>query len=1394
MFIKNFFFLLTLIIGLSFGALVGSEISISTANEDQQNPHVIYLPDKKIYFVVWEDWRDITDSDIYGVFMDEDGNICGSEFIVAGGVGDTDSQTASRVAYSPNFNKILVVWQDTRGNNTQGYVYYRDITNLPDSTNCATFDPATLTLGTETPVGFTSINRDDLERRLKPKVVYNPADDTFLIAWVEKRSLAKYVSVDCLRLPVSNSYYTASYEFADNLFVGFVKLKASDLSVVDGPEILRAPADDLRGSIITNARITSVNYGTKQSTIEIEFISSINNLDIACEGTSNECVFIVEGNRDKATLTCECEDRDNDGTCADFIDTDGDGNADTYVDSPANSTLTFSEFPEEENNGPDNLHIFAITYTQYTKNTLLFTRVDIGSSQDSTNPAVETDPISKRFLVVWEDRRDNVQNPKVYGQLLYTTGVRYGSNFIISYQDTDGDGQNDPEITNSKQTAPYVEYDPVNQRFMVVWQDGRNSETQENLDIYAQYVDLEGSLIGVNIQVSTNKLNQLTPSVAYSYEKNEFLAVWKDARNLDTTGADIYGQRFTPGQPQIVIYDARGTRKLVPAVIDFGIVEVNVSVPAGFSIRNDGNVPVNIKCVVFDNNVPEFTFEPALPVELTDCTTPGIDLQPGQLYPIQIKFTPTQQGTFSNTITIVSDTETLKVSVYGSAVTRAITAIKIYERDDANDGKIDLGLVEPAVRKIHMITVENTGNVTLKIALVINGEGYEVKAPVDPDSTVVGSQEQITSQDILFYLHPGKVKPIYIIFDTPENPTKDVYTGTLDVLAYQHPVELDENPTPVFTKPIDLTATIARAKIQLDKYSVDFGLVDVNTTATQTITVSNPGNIPLQITDCISDNPDIFRVSCPASVDAGANGTITVSFTPQDVTPYTGQITIKTNAGDVTLSVAGEGAGAKIVVVPQVVNFEFVNIGKRKVAEITILNEGNRTLEISSITEANTSDPITVNYVGTLPIQIEPESYYKLLIEFHPQEENLFTDTITIQNNSYNAPNLSIGVQGIGLIQEIEIEPNSSVINFEQVKIGETSSKRIVIRNVSMDSIILEHIDTPSGPFSINFSKELPYELKPGEEVSVIVSFAPEEKGVYDSKIGFLFNTNTEPIRISLYGTAVEQIQANLLRIKYNNIETTNIYIDDVGVNELKVIKIYIENPLSENISINEISLTGSGFSLISPSSLPVEIPSGESLPIKLLFQPTVEKIYTATLTIKDSLNNIYSVKIKAAATSIKSLTEGVKIISYNVRDLPNNYTSIESFRIYSETTDPITIWFAYNISEKVILKQLKNGEWKEIYPNNETQCIEILESTNTILKLSIEDNSDCDHDNTPGVIIDPIVVAEKIQAPPSGGAAPTTKIDTSPAGGAGCNSVGGNAVFVLLLLLFGRKLLRKFV
>src|SRR4030042_2128285 len=141
--------------------LEGSEIIVSSAPADQQNPHVIYLPDKNLWFSVYEDWSSLTTgADIKGRFIKADGALCGGELTITNASGN---QTAPWAAYrdkdllaSPTGNDtILVAWQDTRGAANSGYVYYSTITSFPDPNTCAYTPPAP---ASGTPIGFNPTN------------------------------------------------------------------------------------------------------------------------------------------------------------------------------------------------------------------------------------------------------------------------------------------------------------------------------------------------------------------------------------------------------------------------------------------------------------------------------------------------------------------------------------------------------------------------------------------------------------------------------------------------------------------------------------------------------------------------------------------------------------------------------------------------------------------------------------------------------------------------------------------------------------------------------------------------------------------------------------------------------------------------------------------------------------------------------------------------------------------------------------------------------------------------------------------------------------------------------------------------------------------------------------
>jgi len=128
--------------------LVGTELQVSAATDDQSNPRLVYLPDKQLYFVTWEDYRyrNTYGADIYGQFLAGDGTACGSEVLLSkdgAGVALYGNQTLPDVAYrqdkvAPSSSNLAVVWQDSVGTTTSGYVRFANISALPTASACGT--------------------------------------------------------------------------------------------------------------------------------------------------------------------------------------------------------------------------------------------------------------------------------------------------------------------------------------------------------------------------------------------------------------------------------------------------------------------------------------------------------------------------------------------------------------------------------------------------------------------------------------------------------------------------------------------------------------------------------------------------------------------------------------------------------------------------------------------------------------------------------------------------------------------------------------------------------------------------------------------------------------------------------------------------------------------------------------------------------------------------------------------------------------------------------------------------------------------------------------------------------------------------------------------------------
>ncbi|HET8910464.1 MAG TPA: choice-of-anchor D domain-containing protein [Ktedonobacteraceae bacterium] len=132
---------------------------------------------------------------------------------------------------------------------------------------------------------------------------------------------------------------------------------------------------------------------------------------------------------------------------------------------------------------------------------------------------------------------------------------------------------------------------------------------------------------------------------------------------------------------------------------------------------------------------------------------------------------------------------------------------------------------------------------------------------------------------------------------------------------------VDSSPDSPQTLALTGTGVAASPIVSLNPTSLSFGNQNVTTTSTaQTVTLSNTGNASLSISGISvtgSNASDFAQTnSCPASLAANANCTISVTFTPSSTNARSANLSITDNASGSPQTVALSGTGTGIVPPP----------------------------------------------------------------------------------------------------------------------------------------------------------------------------------------------------------------------------------------------------------------------------------------------------------------------------------------------------------------------------------------------------------------------------------------------------------------------------------------------
>jgi hypothetical protein len=208
--------------------------------------------------------------------------------------------------------------------------------------------------------------------------------------------------------------------------------------------------------------------------------------------------------------------------------------------------------------------------------------------------------------------------------------------------------------------------------------------------------------------------------------------------------------------------------------------------------------------------------------------------------------------------------------------------------------------------------------------------------------------------------------------------------------------------------------------VSLSATSLAFGNQTLGvTSAAQTVTLSNTGNAALSITSLAltGTNASNFAQTnnCAASVAAGSNCTISVTFTPSASGSRTASVSITDNASGSPQTVSLSGTGTAALASLSATSLAFGNqpVDMTSAAQtVTLSNTGNAALSISSLalTGTNGSDFAQSNTCGS---SLAVGANCTIAVMFTPSVAGTEAASLSIADNAGGSPQ-TVGLSGAG--------------------------------------------------------------------------------------------------------------------------------------------------------------------------------------------------------------------------------------------------------------------------------------------------------------------------------------------------------------------------------------------
>jgi subtilisin family serine protease len=485
---------------------------------------------------------------------------------------------------------------------------------------------------------------------------------------------------------------------------------------------------------------------------------------------------------------------------------------------------------------------------------------------------------------------------------------------------------------------------------------------------------------------------------------------------------------------------------LAPASLSFGNQLVNTSSPSqSLTLSNAGTTAVSIFQIQakFSNGAGATMFP-----QTNNC---GSSLAAGASCSIAVQFQPSALGDVSASLYVITNTGPLATTLTGTGIGPM-----------ASFSPVSLTFAPQRVNtssSAQNVSLSNSGTAPLTITnIATTGEFSQ--------SNNCGSAVAV-----------GASCTIAVTF----NPlVRGSLTGTVYMTSNTVGTSPSTNMTGTGIAPVAATAPA----------SLTFAAQNVaSTSSPQAVTLTNSGDATLNISGIAATGDFAQTNNCGATLGAGANCTIHLTFTPTATGTRNGSLSISddSNGGSPqTVALSGTGIAPAAALSPASLTFASQRVNRSSATQsVSLSNPGTATLSITSF--AITGDfSQTNNCAATLA----PGGACTLTITFTPTARGSRTGTLTVNSNAPGAAPVTT-LSGTGVASIAAASPAS--LSFSGTVLGITSTAQAVTVTNSGDASLTLNNITVTGDFAQ--SNNCGASVVPGANCTISVTFAPAAAG-----------------------------------------------------------------------------------------------------------------------------------------------------------------------------------------------------------------------------------------------------------------------------------------------------------